>query len=408
MKKLVVLLSGVLIALFSVLQVQGQSMTSDEVTYNRWSAALYAGYIFQERDQGNQIFASRFNVPSDPSWGLGGDVRFALNPFWSIEGGYKYSTLEGDGFETTIHTASIKNSFHLNRLFRRSDLSEVLDPYITLGVEQDFFDAEGPSGDVNRSEAGVIGGFGIAYRLSNQFEVFSQYEIKLTSNRLDLQDRGLPYDQIGMASGGVRIHFGSSDKQPLNLKPPMRELTDSEYDDLFARVAMVEDLEADLNELENEVAERDQQTDRRFDELSNRIAMLERRADSLEATTDSLSNLSCCTENNVEERELAETVAAGHYLQVFASLDYDTAVEVKEDFIELFGDDLDNPEEEVIIIKRKQFYEVLVGTFQEFSSAQNLLPDAVSLMPDAFIITFPRPVSLEDDYEGTVIVHGRE
>ncbi|NBC25798.1 MAG: hypothetical protein GVY08_02985 [Bacteroidetes bacterium] len=148
--------------------------------------------------------------------------------------------------------------------------------------------------------------------------------------------------------------------------------------------------------------------ERKFDELSNRIAMLERRADSLEATTDSLSNLSCCTENNLEEQELAETVAAGHYLQVFASLDYDIAVEVKEDFIELFGDDLDHPEEEVIIIKRKQFYEVLIGSFQEFSRAQTLLPDAVSLMPDAFIITFPRPVSLEDDYEGTVIVHGRE
>jgi hypothetical protein len=71
----------------------------------------------------------------------------------------------------------------------------------------------------------------------------------------------------------------------------------------------------------------------------------------------------------------------------------------------LLGDRLDNPEEEVFLIQRRQFYEVLIGTFQRFSAAQQILPPAVNEMSDAFIITFPRPVHLEELYEGTIILY---
>jgi len=408
MKKLILLTSSIFLILFFSASAFGQIETSDQETYNRWSASLYAGYILPENDRGNQIFASRFNVPSDPSWGLGASVNFALNPFWSLEGGYRYSDLEGDGFETTVNSASLKSIFNLNRLFRRSTLSEVLNPYIILGLEQDFFTAESPTEEFSRSEAALVGGLGVAYRVTERVEIFSQYEVKLTSNRLDLIDRGLPYDEIGMLSGGVKVHFGSSDKKPLNLKPAMRELTNSEYDDLFAKIEKVDDLEERLNSLENHVDEQDSENNDNFEELYRRVAALQERVDSLESKTDSLS-MNCCTGQTPEEddRELAETVAAGHYVQVFASLDYDIALQVKEDFIELFGDQLENPEDEVLIIKRKDFYEVLIGTFEDFSNAQALLPDASDVMPDAFVITFPRPIHLEEQYEGTVIVHNR-
>ncbi len=140
------LLAAVILFQISAINLVAQSSTApnDSENYNRWSASLYGGYIFGENDRGQQIFASRFNVVSEPTYAFGTDVRYALIPFWSIEAGYRYSYLEGVGFETTMHTISLKNTFNLNRLYRRSRLAGTLNPYVILGVEQDFFDAEGP------------------------------------------------------------------------------------------------------------------------------------------------------------------------------------------------------------------------------------------------------------------------
>ena len=69
------------------------------------------------------------------------------------------------------------------------------------------------------------------------------------------------------------------------------------------------------------------------------------------------------------------------------------------------GDEFENPEEIVFVIERGQFYEVLVGTFTQFEDAQKAHEIALRRLSDAFIITFPRPLHLEDEYRGTAIVH---
>lgn len=408
MKKIILLIIIILPLAFLDLSAQIEPPATETEEYNRWSASLYGGYVFGERDRGQQIFASRFNVVSDPSWAVGGDVRYALNSFWAIEGGYRYTTLEGRGFETTMHTASIKNSFNLNRFYRRSSLSEYVNPFIIAGVEQDFFNAVGPDEEFGRSEASLIGGLGIAFRLSDRVEVYGQHEIKLSSNRLDLVDRGYPYDQIGMSSGGVRVHFGSSSKRPKNLKPATRYITDREYEDIFARAVVVDDLTQRVDSLENEMNERDQENRDTFEDLYDRVAALEARVDSLEAK---LADCPCGerTEEHAEteepERELRRYVDAGHYVQVFASREYEEALRIRTQIRQALSDNLDDPEDQVFIIQRQQFYEVLIGTFVQFSNARQLLPHAVNQLSDSFVITFPRPVHLQSQYEGTVIVN---
>lgn len=408
MKKisLLLLLIFQLAILTSVAQTVSTAPEAEE--YNRWSVSLYGGYVFGERDRGLQIFASRFNVVSEPTWAAGGDVRYALNSFWSLEGGYRYTTLEGVGFETNIHTASLKNTFNLNRLYRRSSLSEYVNPYVILGVEQDWFTAEGPADEFSRSEASLIGGLGLALRLNDRIEIFGQHEIKLSSNWLDLQDRGYPYDQIGMASGGIRFHFGRSGNRPMNLRPATRTITETEFENIFAQARDVDNLSGRVDSLENRIDQMDSDNSDKFAEIYERLAALEERVDSLEAKTDCLCERAEQAEQEEvapRERELRRTVAAGHYVQVFAARSFENAIEVRDSFRELLRNELNNSVDEVFIIQRRQYYEVLIGVFNQFSNAQNILPSASGVMGDAFIITFPRPVHLAEQYEGTVIVH---
>lgn len=397
---------------FSFVDCFSQSSLDSEESerYNRLSASVYGGYIFGEHDRGQQIFASRFNVTSEPSYAFGTDLRYALTPFWSMEAGYRYSYMEGVGFETTMHTASIKNTFNLNRFYRNNSLSEVLNPYVIVGVEQDFFDAQGPDDEFSRSEASLIGGLGLAFRVSNRIELYGQHEIKLSSNRLDLTDRGYPYDQIGMASGGVRIHFGSKERKPMNLAPPKKSITVNEYEDFSREISRIDDLERDLASLTERVDTLESRVDRMETENDQKFNQLFALIDSLQARADSLENCMCVTEQEQpaaeeDSRELRRNVPAGHYVQVFASQEYDDAVEIRNRFRELLQDRLDDPVDEVFIIQRRQFFEVMIGTFQQFSAAQQILPPAVQEMSDSFVITFPRPVHLREQYEGTVIVN---
>lgn len=409
MQKLLILF--ILLFQFSFTDVFSQSADSAEPEkYNRLSASLYGGYIFGENDKGQQIFASRFNVVSEPTYAIGTDLRYALTAFWSLEAGYRYSYLEGVGFETTMHTASIKNIFNMNRFYRSNSLSEILNPYVILGVEQDWFDAEGPDDEFSRSEASLIGGLGLAVRLSNRIEVFGQHEIKLSSNHLDLTNRGYSYDEIGMASGGVRVHFGSSDRKPKNLAPANKPINVNEYRDFSIQANRIDDLERKVADLSKRVDSLETRMDRMDNEYSDKFNELYALIDSLGSRTDSLEAKADClcgegTPQEDEEEVLRRTVPAGHYVQVFATQEIEEAVAIRDQFRELLSSELEDPQEEVFIIQRRQFYEVMIGTFDQFSRAQQILPPAVSEMSDAFIITFQRPLHLEEQYEGTFILH---
>ena len=386
-------------------EVFSQSSIQNNDEYSRWSMSVFGGYTYAERDGGLQVFGSRFNVLSEPSYNFGAGIDYALTPYWSIEGGYRYSPVEGVGFNTSIHTASLRNKIHLNRLMIRREISQWIDPYLILGVEHDFFQIETPDEELSRNESSLIGGIGVAFRLSNRIELFGQHEIKVTSNRIDNVDRGIPYDQIGMSSGGIRIHFNKKSQKPLSLSPPSRRLTDIQYDYLASKADELESKSQQLSEKERRINE----LERNLAESGrSSIAMVDRIL-SLEAYSDSLNrvlvNCLCGDDDKFEDRLSRTTVEPGHYVQVFASRDFSRAEIVKERFISLMNPHLDNSEEQVFIISRQQFYEVMIGSFQQFTDSQTILGFATVENSDSFIITFPRPMHLEEQYQGTVIIH---
>ena len=397
----IVLLICALIILPAEVSSQNSDQNSEE--YSRWSMSLFGGYTYAERGEGLQIFASRFNVISEPSYNFGAGIDYTLTPYWSIEGGYRYSPVEGVGFNTSIHTASLRNKIHLNRLMSRREIAQIIDPYLILGVEHDFFQIETPNEELSRNESSLIGGIGVAFRLSNRIELFGQHEIKLSSNRIDNADRGFPYDQIGMSSGGIRIHFNRQNQKPLNLATPTRRITDQDYNTFATKAVELESKRQQLSEKEKRISELEISL---AESGTSSIAMADRIL-SLEAYSDSLNRVleDCICGDELEEKLPRTTVEAGHYIQVFASRDFSRAEIERERFISLMNPHLDNPEEKVFIISRRQFYEVMIGSFDRFTDTQPILRVARGENSDSFVITFPRPMHLEEQYQGTVIIH---
>ncbi len=382
--------------------------------YRRVSLSLQAGITMSYESDVNRLIGSNFNTFTGQTYNFGGGVQYAITPFWSAELGYRYNTIEGlaeGGFETVVHSAVLKNIFNFNRLYRRSPVSEFLNPYVMFGYEHDFYRYELVGDETNSgNESAIMGGFGLALSLSPTFDLFAQYEVKLASNRMDNINRGFPADQIGMPSAGVRINFGRNGTKPLNLAPPVRHLTEDEHAAFIATNGELRKLSDELNEqrkLAEDLDERFRKLERSYQEHIDRLdaftRLLEERIDTLEYRLDNLE-ISFRDSERDRERRLRKEVPAGHYVQVFAATNYDAANRVKEMFHEILGDEFDDPEEVVFVIKRRQFYEVLIGTFYRFSDAQNSHELARIQFSDAFIITFPRPLHLADQYEGTELV----
>ncbi len=382
--------------------------------YRRVSLSLYGGATLGYPDDVNQIFGSNYNTFTETTYNFGGGIQYAISPFWSAELGYRYNTIKGvgeEGFETVIHSASIKNTFNFNRLYRRNQISEWLNPYLIVGFEQDFFNYKLDDEDVSGNESAILGGLGVAFSITNSVDVFSQFEVKMASNGLDNERRGFPFDQVGMATGGIRINFGRGDAKPLNLSPAVKRLTDDEYDNFIqsteefkAASQEIEAQRAKLTEIEEQFNESEKNSQEKIERLEEFTRLLEARIDTLEYRLD---NLEVSVEESAQERDqvLKSEVPAGHYVQVFAATSYEAANRVKEIFHELLGSEFENPEEIVFVIERGRFYEVLVGTFAQFEDAQRAHEIALNRLSDAFIITFPRPLHLVDEYRGTAIVH---
>ncbi|WP_372906508.1 SPOR domain-containing protein [Rhodohalobacter sp.] len=382
--------------------------------YRRVSLSLYGGATLGYPDDVNQIFGSNYNTFTETTYNFGGGIQYAISPFWSAELGYRYNTIKGvgeEGFETVIHSASIKNTFNFNRLYRRNQISEWLNPYLIVGFEQDFFNYKLDDEEVSGNESAILGGLGVAFSITNSVDVFSQFEVKMASNGLDNERRGFPFDQVGMATGGIRINFGRGDAKPLNLSPAVKRLTDDEYDNFIqsteefkAASQEIEAQRAKLTEIEEQFNESEKNSQEKIERLEEFTRLLEARIDTLEYRLD---NLEVSVEESAQERDqvLKSEVPAGHYVQVFAATSYEAANRVKEIFHELLGNEFENPEEIVFVIERGRFYEVLVGTFAQFEDAQRAHEIALNRLSDAFIITFPRPLHLVDEYRGTAIVH---
>lgn len=378
--------------------------------YKRVSLAFYGGVTLSHPDNTSQIIGSNFNTFTQTTYNFGGGLQYAISPFWSTEIGYRYNSIEGienDGFETKMHSAVLKNIFNLNRLYRRNRISNWLNPFIIIGAEQDFYTFRSEIEENSGNESALLAGLGVAISVSNSIDFFTQYEIKLASNKIDNINSGFPFDQIGLSTAGIRINFGRKGSKPMNLSPATKSLSDGEYDNFIVRSDELKETAEEIQfqslkitDLEEKYDESGKNYREEIKKLNEFTRLLESRIDTLKNRLDNLdlSNLGGIQDN---EQVLKSEVSAGHYVQVFATLNYDTASRVRDKFQGILNREIENSVESVFVIKRGNFYEVLIGSFTEYDDAQSVHEIAVGVFSDAFIITFPRPLHLEESYRDT-------
>lgn len=386
--------------------VKAQQSDSEE-EYRRFSISAHGGLTFENNDRGLRLFGSNFNRVTDHSYNIGGGIQYALTPFWSVGAEYRYTTIDGfDSFDTEIHSAGLKNYFNFNRMFRHHSISEYINPFITLGLGRDFFTYESSTENISNNELHVNGGVGLALNVTNSIEVFSQYELQFSSNSLDNIREGFPSDLIGMASGGIRLHLGSRDKQRLSLAPRRIHLNESEYNEYRSSGDRIAQLEQELRSsrdrisaLESELEERKREYEQRISRMQSMLNEQEERVRNLKKAAEEMEVKAGDT------LEVHDGLPDGHYIQLLATKHPDRAKEARRNANSLLGDIASQPENQVIVTLRRGFYEILVGPYSRFANAQEIHPNLLNEYHDAFIITFPRPAILRDEYIDIQIVN---
>ena len=390
------------------------AFAQDSNEYRRIGLSVNAGLTLPDTGGGGQLLGSNFSGETETTYNIGGGLSYDITPMWTIYGGYRYNEIKGAGstsFTTDVHSATLQARINFNRLFRRSAVSEFLNPYGIIGAEQDFYKFSSNTESISSNASSVMAGTGIAFRISDTFDLFTQYEVKFSTNSLDNETGGVPFDQIGMLSAGIKINFGKKGSKPLRMYPPIKRLSDAEYQEFKDKVGdidrategvarqernlqdlnerlgrLTEAQDSDIHRLSDELAE----ANLRIDDLEERVSDLENRLDSL--------NLS----GNIGMR--IKKVESGHYVQVYASRDLDSAVEVRNRMNRQLSDRLETESVSVFIIHRNTFYEVLIGTFEQYSPAAEINDKAAESYSDSFVITFPRPEHLLEVYRDTHVL----
>ncbi len=398
-----------LITLLSLgLMADVKAQQSDvEEEYRRFSISAHGGLTVENNDLGLRLFGSNFNRITDHSYNFGGGVQYAITPLWTVGAEYRYTTIDGfDLFETEIHALTLKNYFNMNRLYRQHRISEYLNPFFTVGLGRDFFTYESASGRISNDEFHINGGFGLALSITETVELFGQYELQFSSNSLDNIREGFPSDLIGMASGGVRLHLGSRDKRRMSMAPRRIHINETEYDEFRARgermVQLEEEMQNSLSRisvLETDLQERNREYEEKISRMQSMLDDHEERISKLEESLDGLAD-------RVEDVPvLRNGLPAGHYVQVFATRYADRAQQIRRHVISLLEEITDNAEERVIVTLRKEFYEIRVGPQRRFADAQDLHVYLLDEYENAFLVTFPRPANLRDEYIDIQIVN---
>lgn len=401
---------GVILSL-SFFAVEATAQNSND--YRRVGFSVNAGLTLPDNGGGGQLLGSNFSGTTNTTYNLGAGVSYDITPMWTIYGGYRYNEIEGSGstlFTTEVHSASLQARINFSRLFRRSSISNFLNPYGIIGAEQDFYSFSSNTESFSSNSSSVIAGTGIAFRISDTFDLFTQYEVKFSSNSLDNVTEGVPFDQIGMLSAGIKINFGKKGSKPLRMYPPVKRLTDIEYqefkdkvDDIDRATEGVARQERTLRDFANRYERDLSRRDSTINELSKELARAHTRIDDLEDRVSLLENRIDSLKIGGDVSVRLKTVASGHYIQVFAARDLESSVRVRDEMQRQLKERLTDGVT-VFMIHRNGFYEVLIGTFEEYQTASEINNRTVQTFDDSFVITFPRPVHLMEVYNDTHVI----
>lgn len=391
---------------FSLLKAQKQ--TQD---YRRVSLSVSGGATFAN-ENGFSLLESRFNVLTETSGILGVGIQYAITPAWSLEGGYSYTEIRGSGgsFTTNMNNITLKNIFNLNQLLFTNRISNSVNPYLTAGVGYDIYDYESSTESVSNNSLSYNLGVGLAFKASQTIDLFTHYEYNIASNSVDNivgNGNGFGADVLTNLTGGVRINFGKKGTTHPSWRPVPVDVSPEDYEHLVSKKKQAEELQQKVSYLEKQLEEQDRKHadeiatyEGIIDSLKQRIGNLETQ---LKTTKDSLATV---IEKTAEKDKMDKRISAGHYVQVFASLGLQSAQNVMSKTIsELQNYQNYNQNELVFIAKREQFYEVLIGKFDDLQNAGEVLDVMKKTYDDAFIITFPRPVSLQELYDDIEVVN---
>lgn len=380
-----------LIFMFAAYTVDANAQEREED--RRFSMSISGGVSFASASAGGRIDGG-FDIESKTNLTFGLGIQYTITPYWSIEGKGYYHKFENandndPNYESNVVSITVRNIIHLNQLLGINEIWSTVTPYALAGSGIAFRDSDVVG---NSPSASLAFGLGTGIRLTNAVNFYLQYEYHATGD-IDGASFRSNSDHYGLIVGGLRIHFGSENARPHSERPAAFRISETEYNALMALGSRVDNLERSVSSQGNQINTLDGRVDAldsRVDGHEGRISDLERQYADLHAKVRDLEE-EMAKQPERDEIGLTQDLADGFYVQVYAAHTMADAQRVARNLSGM----VDSP---VLITKRHNVYEVRTGVYQRFPSAANTLRAVTGTYSDAFVVQFPRPAHLSEDY----------
>lgn len=381
--------------------------------FRKLSFTVNGGASFGDTNRGEYFLSSNFSTNTKNTYSFGGGIQYALTPAWSLELGYQRTHIKGLDypFDTQMDMISFRNIINLNQILFINLITERINPFITAGVGYDLYNYRSPDEKNYNYNSSYNLGAGIAYKLSNTVDLFTHYDFHIGSNEMDNETEGWGSDLINSLTAGIRLNFGKPNAIHPSWKPFSIDLTRSDYTALMAQADRIHALSNKIDEIEKQNNRSHQEFDTAISNNKAEIDSLNIRMDGLEQRMDDLKMSLAHMQGQInsitvdQETGMAELLPAGHYVQVFATFHLSIAQQVRNHAVSRLDGSLPDADKKIFIIKRKRYYEVLIGVLTEFDDALDIRKIIADFHKDAYVISFPRPVNLHMDFEDLKVVH---
>lgn len=395
-----------------IIPILTYSQNYNDYEYRRFSLTINSGASLGDTNRNEYFLSSNFTTNTKDTYTFGSSVQYALTPAWSLELGYQRTKIKGldRPFETQMNIISFRNIINLNQILLVNVISDRINPFLTAGVGYDMYNYKDPDKSIYNHNSSYNAGAGIAYKLTNTVDLFTHYDFHIGSDEMDNETEGWGSDLINSLAGGIRINFGKGNAIHPSWRPFPVDLSLADYNRLMEQSERLSALSDQLDKINEENRKSHRQLETAIagnkadiDSLKARMDQLEQRMGDLEQAFSKLrGEINPVSVDS--ETGMAELLPAGHYVQIFASYDLSPAQRVRYHAIKNLGNSLQEAPEKIFVIKRKQFYEVLIGVLTNLDDAADIQQIMVDFHPDAYVISFPRPVSLLPDFEGLNVV----
>lgn len=417
----------------------GPADAQNQDEYRRFTFSFNAGTVNAGNSDSALNPLGSFGSPLNPGLSLGSSLMYGFTPEFALEArGHLnfFNVAEPELVDQVAHT-SLRGVFFLNQLLGIRPFGSRLGPYFTAGAGIDVVDIT----DLAQSGWNVVGGLGTNIYLNEAVDFFIQYDWS-GGDKLNLTRQGeKEFSSYRNLYAGLRIHIGPAGtthpswRLPLlRREEPTRMMADEASDrpaDENARlVSELQEQNEALATLLEQMQGQNQLLESEVNMLRERISELEMMVEAeqqpqtlpQEAIYDEITpgsenpmapaadDSSIDTSGEADARTLEPVLndgiypPRGHYVQLFASRGLQPALRAHTMAVQLLQNQFENAAEMVFIAERQQFHEVFVGMFSGVSPAGSVVDGVASTFGDAFIITFPRPAHLQEQYEGMQVI----